>query len=238
MRPTQKRPHPYLAALAGILFALSLAGPATAERTVTLVAVGDILLDRGVGEKMEREGVDYPFRAVTGILKGADIAVGNLECPLSEAGIKVKKPFSFRAKPTAAQRTRVPHHLLDLAEPSERFTVARFQEAARDVLARVRRPLLVGGSGLYFRAVVDDLSFPPEDPDVRGALESEAMTIGVARLYERLLTSDPVAAAKIEPGNVRRTIRALTLAWRSLTPPARGAPATYMASRTAPNRVS
>ncbi len=116
------------------------------------------------------------------------------------------------AKPTAAQRTRVPHHLLDLAEPSERFTVARFQEAARDVLARVPRSLLVGGSGLYFRAVVDDLSFPPEDPDVRGALESEAMTIGVARLYERLLTSDPVAAAKIEPGNVRRTIRALEVA--------------------------
>ncbi|MGE5225742.1 MAG: tRNA (adenosine(37)-N6)-dimethylallyltransferase MiaA, partial [Planctomycetaceae bacterium] len=113
------------------------------------------------------------------------------------------------AKPTPAQRARVPHHLLDLAEPSERFTVARFQEAAREALASVPRPLLVGGSGLYFRAIVDDLSFPPEDPEVRRALESEAATIGVSRLYERLVTSDPVAAAKIEPGNVRRTIRAL-----------------------------
>jgi tRNA dimethylallyltransferase len=113
------------------------------------------------------------------------------------------------AKPTPAQRARVPHHLLDLAEPSERFSVARFQEAARQVMSHVSRPLLVGGSGLYFRAVVDDLSFPPEDPGVRSALESEAATIGAARLYERLVTSDPVAAAKIEPGNLRRTIRAL-----------------------------
>jgi tRNA dimethylallyltransferase len=113
------------------------------------------------------------------------------------------------AKPTPAQRARVPHHLLDLAEPSERFSVARFQEAARQVMPHVSRPLLVGGSGLYFRAVVDDLSFPPEDPGVRSALESEAATIGAARLYERLVTSDPVAAAKIEPGNLRRTIRAL-----------------------------
>ena len=64
------------------------------------------------------------------------------------------------AKPTPEQRARVPHHLLDLAEPSERFTVARFQLCARRALARVARPLLVGGSGLYFRAVVDELSFP------------------------------------------------------------------------------
>jgi tRNA dimethylallyltransferase len=113
------------------------------------------------------------------------------------------------AKPTAAERAAVPHHLIDLAEPSERFTVARFQAAAREVLARVERPLLVGGSGLYLRAVVDDLRFPPEDERVRGALEQEAEAVGAEHLYRRLTDLDPVAAAKIEPANVRRTIRAL-----------------------------
>ena len=68
------------------------------------------------------------------------------------------------AKPTAAQRARVPHHLLDVAEPSEPFSVARYQELAREAIARIRgrgrRVLLVGGSALYERAVVDDLGFP------------------------------------------------------------------------------
>ena len=103
----------------------------------------------------------------------------------------------------------MPHHLLDLAEPSERFTVARFQTEAGAVLGRVASPLLVGGSGLYFRAVVDELRFPPEDPAVRAALEAEADELGADELYRRLAASDPVAADRIEPGNVRRTIRAL-----------------------------
>ena len=112
-------------------------------------------------------------------------------------------------KPTAEQRAAVPHHLLDLAEPSERFTVARFQELARGVLRSIARPLLVGGSGLYLRAVVDDLAFPPEDPVVRASLEAEADDLGAEALYHRLAEMDPVAAARIEPGNVRRIIRAL-----------------------------
>ena len=112
------------------------------------------------------------------------------------------------AKPTPQQRAAVRHHLLDLAEPSERFTVARFQDAARGVIA-TGRPLLVGGSGLYFRAVVDDLRFPPEDPAVRAALEAEADQLGADDLYERLSEVDPVAAERIDPANVRRTIRAL-----------------------------
>jgi len=112
-------------------------------------------------------------------------------------------------KPTAEQRAAVPHHLLDLAEPSDRFTVARFQELARGVLRSVARPFLVGGSGLYLRAVVDDLAFPPEDPVVRASLEAEADDLGAEALYRRLAEMDPVAAARIEPGNVRRIIRAL-----------------------------
>jgi tRNA dimethylallyltransferase len=116
------------------------------------------------------------------------------------------------AKPTLSERRRVPHHLLDLAEPSERFTVSRFQDAAREVMRRVERPLLVGGSGLYFRAVVDDLAFPPEDAEIRRELETEAATLGASRLHERLERTDPPAASKIEPANVRRTVRALEVA--------------------------
>jgi len=117
------------------------------------------------------------------------------------------------AKPSPDLRARVPHHLVDVAEPEEVFTVARYQELAREAIrgirARGRRVLLVGGSGLYFRAVVDDLAFPPTDPRVRAELEREAAGRGALRLYERLRGLDPAAAAKIEPANVRRTIRAL-----------------------------
>lgn len=120
------------------------------------------------------------------------------------------------AKPTAEERGRVPHHLLDLADPSERFTVARFQELARrtldDLASRDARALLVGGSGLYFRAVVDALRFPPDDPAIRAELEAEAAASGTGRLFERLRALDPVAAGRIEPGNVRRVVRALEVA--------------------------
>jgi tRNA dimethylallyltransferase len=120
------------------------------------------------------------------------------------------------AKPTDEQRGRVPHHLLDLVEPSEAFSVAAFQaaagEAADDVRRRGRRPLLVGGSGLYLRAVVDRLKFPGTESDVRGDLEEEAAAVGAERMHGRLAEMDPVAASKIEPANVRRTVRALEVA--------------------------
>ena len=120
------------------------------------------------------------------------------------------------AKPTPEQRARVPHHLLDVAEPSEPFSVARYQELAREAVAgirsRGRRVLLVGGSALYERAVVDDLGFPGTDPDTRRDLEAEAAVVGAAGLHERLAAADPAAAAKIEPANVRRTVRALEVA--------------------------
>ena len=120
------------------------------------------------------------------------------------------------AKPTPAQRARVPHHLIDVAEPSEPFSVARYQalcrEAVREIRGRGRRVLLAGGTVLYLRAVVDDLEFPGTEPSVRAELEAEAASLGATRLYERLAASDPVAAAKIEPGNVRRVVRALEVA--------------------------
>ena len=114
------------------------------------------------------------------------------------------------AKPTGEERDAVPHHLLDLADPVEDFSVARFQRAATeaiaDIEARGRRALLVGGTGLYLRAVVDRLTMPGEYPDARADLEREGDT---AALYDRLARLDPVAASRIEPANRRRIVRAL-----------------------------
>jgi tRNA dimethylallyltransferase len=120
------------------------------------------------------------------------------------------------AKPTPSERARVPHHVIDVVDPSEPFSVARYQDLAREAVAgiraRGRRILLAGGTALYLRAIVDDLSLPGTDEAVRASLEEEAERAGAVRLHERLAASDPVAAAKIEPTNVRRTVRALEVA--------------------------
>lgn len=120
------------------------------------------------------------------------------------------------AKPTPVQRNRVPHHLIDVAEPSQPFSVARHQALGRDALASVeargRPALLAGGSGLYFRALVDDLEFPGTDARTRAELELECAAVGALHLHSRLSAMDPAAAAKIDPRNERRTIRALEVA--------------------------
>ncbi|HZD78437.1 MAG TPA: tRNA (adenosine(37)-N6)-dimethylallyltransferase MiaA [Actinomycetota bacterium] len=119
-------------------------------------------------------------------------------------------------KPDRPLRARVPHHLLDLVEPNQAFSVAQYQRLAHRVLAHIRdrgRPaLLVGGSGLYFRAVVDELEFPATDPGTRRDLQAEATALGAEGLHARLALVDPAAAERIEPGNVRRTVRALEVA--------------------------
>src|SRR5215510_4535235 len=96
------------------------------------------------------------------------------------------------AKPTPEERARVPHHLLDVAEPTDDWSVAQFQVAARaavrDIEARGRRALLVGGTGLYVRAVVDDLQFPGEDPALRARIDGRAAEPdGLAALYAELV---------------------------------------------------
>ncbi|MBM7081712.1 tRNA (adenosine(37)-N6)-dimethylallyltransferase MiaA [Micromonospora humidisoli] len=117
------------------------------------------------------------------------------------------------AKLTPAERDGVPHHLLDIWPVTEPASVAEYQRLARaavdDILARGRVPLLVGGSGLYVRAVLEQFEFPGTDPAVRGRLEAELAQLGPAPLYARLAGADPAAAAGILPGNGRRIVRAL-----------------------------
>lgn len=114
------------------------------------------------------------------------------------------------AAPTLAERVEVPHHLLDLVEPTEEFSVSKFQWAARAVLddlsARSARAVLVGGTGLHVRAVVDDLEIPGRWDAVRVDLEAEPDT---AALHTRLGDLDPVAAGRMESSNRRRIVRAL-----------------------------
>jgi tRNA dimethylallyltransferase len=116
-------------------------------------------------------------------------------------------------KATSEMRLRVPHHLLDHWLPSHDLTVSEFQAEARNAISHIAKrgvlPLLVGGSGLYFRAVVDDLLFPPRSADVREGLELEVEELGSKFLHARLAELDPRAAAKIEPENARRIVRAL-----------------------------
>jgi len=117
------------------------------------------------------------------------------------------------AKPTPAERQRVRHHLIDLVDTDQDFTVAEFQRTYRgaldDIAGRGKRTILVGGTGLYHRAVIDDLDLPGEWPEVRARLRREASEHGVRTLHARLATVDPDAAARIEPDNERRVIRAL-----------------------------
>jgi tRNA dimethylallyltransferase len=118
------------------------------------------------------------------------------------------------AKATAEERRRVPHHLLDLVSPAEPFHAAawaaRAQAAMAEVTARGRLPLVVGGTGLYFRALTRGLfDAPPADPAIRARHQAEAARVGVPALHQRLAALDPDAAAGILPGDLVRVSRAL-----------------------------
>ncbi len=123
------------------------------------------------------------------------------------------------AKPTAAEQAEVPHHLIDLVDPAERFTVVdyatAFEAAIADIAGRDAVPLLVGGTGLYLRAVVDGLTPPPEFPSIAAELGAEACAAGepegTVALHCRLAELDPLAASRMEPTNLRRIVRALSV---------------------------
>ncbi len=114
------------------------------------------------------------------------------------------------AKPSAAEQSEIVHHLLDVCDPDDDYTVARFQRDSLAVLAdieeRGKRAVLVGGTGLYLQAITDDLEIPARFPEVRFELETEPDT---AALFARLEGLDPLAASRMEPTNRRRVVRAL-----------------------------
>jgi tRNA dimethylallyltransferase len=117
------------------------------------------------------------------------------------------------AKLTPSERAGVPHHLLDVLEVTDTAAVAAYQREARAVVERLlaagRTPVLVGGSGLYVHAVVDELEFPGTDPALRAELEAELAELGPAALHARLAAVDPAAAEAVLPSNGRRIVRAL-----------------------------
>ena len=127
------------------------------------------------------------------------------------------------AKPTLAEQAAVRHHLIDVADPGEEFSVARFQataaEAVAGIEARGQRALLVGGTGLYYQVVVDGFDLPGEDRALRASLYERAEAPdGPAVLLAELADLDPVAAGRIEPGNTRRIVRALEVTMSSGRP--------------------
>ncbi len=139
------------------------------------------------------------------------------------------------AKPSPAERGRVPHHLIDVVDPDEPYSVALYQQQALAAIDRIHRrgriPLLVGGTGLYVRAVCDGLRIPavPPDEPFRRQLETRAAGEGWAALQAELARLDPPSASRIDPRNVRRVIRALEVQratgvpfseWQTRRPPA------------------
>jgi tRNA dimethylallyltransferase len=117
------------------------------------------------------------------------------------------------AKLAMAERGEVPHHLLDIWDVTETASVSEYQRLARaviaDVQARGRTAILVGGSGLYVRAAIDNLEFPGTDPALRARLAGELTSLGPSALHAKLAVADPAAAAAILPSNGRRIVRAL-----------------------------
>ncbi|HPH96848.1 MAG TPA: tRNA (adenosine(37)-N6)-dimethylallyltransferase MiaA [Anaerolineaceae bacterium] len=119
------------------------------------------------------------------------------------------------AKPSIAERCGVPHHLIDVADPDENWSLVVFQAEAkriiRQIVERGKLPILVGGTGQYVRAVIEGWESPPQGPDLhmRAVLNQWAEAIGYQALHDRLAVLDPTAACRIDPPNVRRTVRAL-----------------------------
>jgi tRNA dimethylallyltransferase len=117
------------------------------------------------------------------------------------------------AKLPLVERRSIPHHLFDVREVTEDAAVAWYQPLARaaiaDIHSRGGDAILVGGSGLYVSSVIFDFQFPPRDPVVRARLEREIEDLGNRALYERLVAADPATAAKVDPRNGRRIVRAL-----------------------------
>jgi tRNA dimethylallyltransferase len=170
--------------------AVALVGPTAANKTPLAVALAEAL-------NAEIIGVDSRQ-----IYRG--VAVGT-------------------AQPTGEEQRRVPHHLIGFLDPRERFAAAAYarlaRQAAEEIQARGHRVLLVGGTGLYLRAVLEGLfEGPPADPELRRSLEQEAEREGRAALHARLAGVDPATAARLSPNDLVRVIRALEVHAQTGTP--------------------
>ena len=173
----------------GALPCLCLAGPTTAGKTAAALAVAEALRHE---RPVEVISVDSAL-----VYRGMDIGT---------------------AKPSAAEQARVPHHLIDLIEPTEAYSAARFvadaQALVEGIHARGHLPLLVGGTMLYFKALFDGLdAMPPSEPAVRAAIDEEAAHRGWPALHAELARVDPVTAARLPPTDAQRIQRALEV-WR------------------------
>ena len=168
-----------------------IVGPTASGKTVVAVELG---------EKIDAEIVSADSMA---IYKGMDIGT---------------------AKPTIEERQRVPFHLIDVVEPEQSFTVADYQElavqAVEDILARGKTALVVGGTGLYVRALIDGLNIPGPgpDPNLRKKLREEAEEKGASYLHSKLAAVDHVAASRIFPRDIKRIIRALEVYYQTGKP--------------------
>ncbi len=122
------------------------------------------------------------------------------------------------AKPTAAERRAIPHHLIDIKDPNEEYTVAEYQRdavaAINNIIARGKVPLLVGGTGLYIRAITENLAMPktPGNPALRAKIEADIALDGLDAAFKKLLVLDPEAMNVVDPHNPRRVVRALEVA--------------------------
>ncbi|MDG2029033.1 MAG: tRNA (adenosine(37)-N6)-dimethylallyltransferase MiaA [Acidimicrobiales bacterium] len=166
---------------------------------------------------MSRERADLPLVILGATASGKSSLALSIAAILSDVElVSIDSMQVYRgmdigtATPTAAEQAAVRHHLIDLVDASEDFAVGTFQDAARSAMADIRSrgctPVLVGGTGLYLRAVIDDLELPGRFPEVAAELDAEPDT---RALHERLLVLDPVAAGRMEPTNRRRVLRAL-----------------------------
>ncbi len=166
-------------------FYLCLAGPTASGKTAAALAIADALT--GV-RTVEIVSVDSAL-----VYRGMDIGT---------------------AKPTPAERAQVPHHLIDLIDPSQAYSAARFvgdaQQLITDIASRGHLPLLVGGTMLYFKALFEGLdAMPAADREVRAALNAQCERDGLHALYKELQRVDPVTAARLKPADQQRIQRAL-----------------------------
>ncbi len=136
--------------------------------------------------------------------------INNIEIVSGDSMAIYKHMDIGTAAPSAVERAALPHHLVNLIEPHEEFTVGRYKRLAIKAISEIRTrgntPLLVGGTGLYLRAVIDDLQIPGRYPEVLAELSAQKSTTA---LHDRLQSIDPVAASRMEPTNRRRILRAL-----------------------------